>query len=158
MNRLGFLKRLVIGGMAAPLGQAIATTLGQPPLPKTEATAIATTKLTPTVTSAHPAAAPSYRLQTSPIRGYRYRSEPTDLARLTVGDTLSLQAEPENPYDPSAVRVIHDGKHIGYLPRENNHHASRLLQQGARLTASVKSIHPTSYHWEPIILDIHLHL
>jgi hypothetical protein len=136
MNRLGFLKRLLIGGLAiAPLGRAIASTLGNPPAPR-----------------------PGYRLQTSPIRGYHYRCEPADLTRLSVGATLTLAAQPDNPHDPYAVCVFQGSKHIGYLPRENNHHVSRLLRQGARLTATINSIHPERYHWQPLILDIHLHL
>jgi hypothetical protein len=33
--------------------------------------------------------------------------------------TASLQREPENRYDPNAVKVIIDGRHVGYLPRED---------------------------------------
>lgn len=34
-------------------------------------------------------------------------------------DEISLEPEPENPYDPNAVKVIHEEiGHIGYVPRE----------------------------------------
>lgn len=34
-------------------------------------------------------------------------------------DKLSLEAEPENPYDPNAIKVLSkDGNQIGYLSKE----------------------------------------
>lgn len=48
------------------------------------------------------------------------------------GDKLSLEAEPDNPHDSNAVKVIHNstGMHIGYLARENNFEISQALQNG----------------------------
>lgn len=55
------------------------------------------------------------------------------------GDKLSLEAEPENPYDSNAVKVIHDptGTHIGYLARENNWEISDGLQNGAEFDIEI---------------------
>ncbi len=32
--------------------------------------------------------------------------------------TPTLEHEPENPYDPKAIKVIIDGEHIGYVPKD----------------------------------------
>lgn len=40
-----------------------------------------------------------------------------DLSGIAVGDPVSLVAEPDNQYDPHAIKVIHGGRHVGYLQR-----------------------------------------
>lgn len=58
-------------------------------------------------------------------------------ARLKSGAALKLTAEPENPHDPFAVQ-IHIGKaKLGYVPRSDNRHINRLLEQGAQLECRV---------------------
>ncbi len=86
-----------------------------------------------------------YRLQTSPLRGHQFHAEALWLHLLQPGDPLSLHAEPANPHDRYAVRVHDtDGHHLGYLPRESNHVVSRMLRQGAPLTAMVAWLSPES--------------
>ena len=98
------------------------------------------------------------RLQTSPIRGFRYRQPAELLDSLLPGRLLHFEPEPSNPYDHYAVKVLLDGTHIGYLPREDNRHAGRLLRQGVRLTGRIVAVHPDRYHSEPIRFDILLDL
>lgn len=52
------------------------------------------------------------------VKGLRFRSEEDqDAARkLTVGDRLIMEPEPDNPKDPNAIKVwSQDGHHIGYV-------------------------------------------
>ena len=55
------------------------------------------------------------------------------------GSKLSLEAEPDNPYDAHAVKVIHDptNTHIGYLARENNYDVFNALEQGMELLIEI---------------------
>lgn len=40
---------------------------------------------------------------------------------LIEGEELFLEAEPENQFDPNAIRVFtQDGVHIGYIPKTKN--------------------------------------
>lgn len=89
-----------------------------------------------------PLPAGTYRLQTSPLRGYAHYGDLAHLHTLKVGDALALCAEPANPHDKYAVRVHHGDRQIGYLPAPSNHVASRLLRQGAPLRAVVAWIDP----------------
>lgn len=49
---------------------------------------------------------------------------------LTEKDAIKLVAEPENPYDPNAIMVVHDkmGK-IGYIPRTDNVELAKFLEE-----------------------------
>lgn len=51
----------------------------------------------------------------SAVVGTSFRAE--SAAKVTPGAVVTLQREPENPADPSAVAVRLDGETIGYLPR-----------------------------------------
>lgn len=55
------------------------------------------------------------------------------------GKLLSLEAEPDNPYDDHAVKVIHDptNTHIGYLARENNYDVFSALANGDELCIEI---------------------
>ena len=55
------------------------------------------------------------------------------------GIHLTLEAEPSNPYDDHAVRVIHDptGMHIGYIARENNWEIFQALQNNEELCIEI---------------------
>lgn len=44
-------------------------------------------------------------------------------------DEISLEPEPENPYDSNAIKVIHDEiGHIGYVPRDSTDRVKTALQ------------------------------
>lgn len=34
-----------------------------------------------------------------------------------VGDTVTLVPEPDNAYDPNAIKVLWNGVHLGYIPK-----------------------------------------
>lgn len=55
---------------------------------------------------------------------------------------LDLRAEPENPHDPFAVEIFFQTVKLGYVPRSDNRHISRLLLQGASLDCRVIAIDP----------------
>ncbi len=61
------------------------------------------------------------------------------------GTLLSLEAEPTNPYDNRAVKVLHDpsGLHIGYVAKENNWDVFEALQNGEELCIEIVSFEST---------------
>lgn len=40
---------------------------------------------------------------------------------LAIGDQLKLQAEPANPYDPQAIKVLKADTQIGHVPKVQTH-------------------------------------
>lgn len=55
-----------------------------------------------------------------PIRGAYYRGqEVLDLIDTFEENTeLTLEREPENEYDPFAIKILYEGIHLGYVPKE----------------------------------------
>ena len=69
------------------------------------------------------------------------------ITELEIGDdeSLSLEPEPDNEYDPRAVKVIHTefGYHLGYIPRDSNGPLFEALQNGAEPVVEVIAFEST---------------
>jgi hypothetical protein len=64
---------------------------------------------------------------------------------LTVGDTVSLEREPDNVHDGNAILVFtQDGMELGYVPREDAREMAPLLDAGAEVEATVKKLLETA--------------
>lgn len=46
------------------------------------------------------------------------------------GDVLELEREPDNKYDPDAVKVFYEEEWIGYVEREFSQEVSELIDSG----------------------------
>jgi HIRAN domain len=51
------------------------------------------------------------------VAGFRYYLDKSRSASLTVGQSIALTSEPNNPHDPNAVQFLADGHRIGYVNR-----------------------------------------
>lgn len=77
--------------------------------------------------------------------------------KLTEDDKLVFYREPENRYDPQAIRIETVKKEkIGYVPREDNVVFSRLMDAGKALFARVISKEMRG-NWLYIEIKIYLH-
>jgi hypothetical protein len=74
------------------------------------------------------------------------------------GDALRLSAQPDNPYDRFAVEVFHapTGIKLGYVPRTDNKHISRLLRRGVPLEARVVRTCSDGQSWEAVKAEVRL--
>ena len=52
---------------------------------------------------------------TTSIAGIPHRKP--NLAAVLVGDEVTLVPEPDNAFDPAAIKVMHNDNHLGYIPR-----------------------------------------
>ena len=78
---------------------------------------------------------------TMEVRGSQYEGRSEHLKSLAVGDELQLSAEPENPFDPNAVRVLsRDGQMLGYAPREFASGVAALLENGEALHVTCTAV------------------
>jgi hypothetical protein len=58
------------------------------------------------------------------VAGVTFEGRQSVIARLSIGENILLRREPNNPYDPNAIRVeCQDGWQIGYL----NRHLAAML-------------------------------
>ncbi|MFB6159068.1 MAG: VRR-NUC domain-containing protein [Candidatus Nanohalobium sp.] len=61
-------------------------------------------------------------LENVPLKGISHRGIPLSYFNsISKNENLDLEPEPDNQHDPLAVKVIHDGKFIGYLPQNLNY-------------------------------------
>ncbi len=73
-------------------------------------------------------------------------------ATIRQSDKVSLVAEPENPHDSSAIKVIINGVHVGYVPRDAN---QQILSLGDTLDrAVVKNYEPANATHRRVLVEI----
>lgn len=91
------------------------------------------------------------------IAGFQYYDGPGIISRIKSGDELELRAEPENPYDEFAVEIYLKGAKLGYIPRSDNRHISRMLSSGIPLSAIVEHTRPDESPWQAVKAAVYLH-
>jgi len=101
------------------------------------------------------ASVPTLILRTR-IAGHHYHHGPQLLDELEPGQCLQLVREPANPHDADAVRLDWNGKSLGYLPRDQNYAAARLLDEGRTLAARICDLDFRNDPWRPVAVDISL--
>jgi hypothetical protein len=95
-------------------------------------------------------AAIEYELNEFAVAGLPYYDGPALLDELQPGDSLTLVAEPDNPFDERAIRIEAQGRKIGYVPRGENGPLVRLMGQGVSLRARVARIAPEAGPWSAL--------
>ncbi|MDR1331751.1 MAG: HIRAN domain-containing protein [Tannerella sp.] len=82
------------------------------------------------------------------IAGFTYYDGVDVFCDLRIGTELQLKAEPDNRFDPYAVRIYHGENKLGYIPRDKNREISKFLQLGythlfeAKVNQINKAAHP----------------
>jgi hypothetical protein len=62
-------------------------------------------------------------------------------ASVSVGNLkVDLEREIDNPSDSSAIKVIHDGKHLGYLPMLVASSISSEIDAGTKWNAEIEDV------------------
>lgn len=60
---------------------------------------------------------------------YRSKAAQEEYINLEKASPISLRREPGNRYDPYAVKVISDRKHIGYVPKDLSRLVTDVIEQ-----------------------------
>jgi hypothetical protein len=77
------------------------------------------------------------------VAGTAYHAAGEAASTLRPGDSLALQREQQNDYDPRAIAVrTRSGAKLGYVPRTDNHALANLMDAGFNVTARVQKILP----------------
>ena len=95
-------------------------------------------------------------LQVSPLAGFQHHAGPALFSLMNVGDRLILRREPDNPYDPRAVRVEWQGSQIGYAPRADNVDLARLMDRGVAVEARILQLQKSRDPWKRVLIEIYL--
>ena len=76
---------------------------------------------------------------------------------INIGDHLTFQREPNNPYDKEAILVKNkDGIKIGYVPQKDNVVFARLMDAGKLLFGKITSKEIKNSSWVKIDMKIYL--
>lgn len=93
-------------------------------------------------------------IQTSPLAGFQYHAGRALFPLMSVGDRLTLVREPDNPYDPRAVRVEWRGAMIGFAPRADNVDVARMLDHGVPLEGRITHLQRSRDPWKRVLIEI----
>lgn len=74
---------------------------------------------------------------TAHIAGTKHRGTDNYVKALAAETPLVLEPEPTNKYDPHAVKVIHDGRHIGYVPRDLSKDVAKICNEARLVSAKI---------------------
>ena len=89
-----------------------------------------------------------YLLNKFSVAGFFFYEGPTLLKKMKPGDTLTMKPEPENIEDEYAVELHFKGTMIGHIPRSDNKHIFRLIEQGKDLVCTIREIDPDAETWQ----------
>jgi hypothetical protein len=95
-------------------------------------------------------------IQRCPLAGFAHHDGEDLWSYLTVGDRLELRREPDNKNDPDAIRVDWNGRRLGYIPREQNRTAARLMDRGMRLEAQISTLARDDNPWRRTTVEVWL--
>lgn len=95
-------------------------------------------------------------LQRSPVAGFQYHRGESIWTDLRVGEGVNLVREPDNPFDPRAVRVDWQGCKLGYVPRIDNAAICHLLDSGQVVTAEIVALRESDNPWVRIEFAVFL--
>lgn len=97
-------------------------------------------------------------VQSSPLAGFQFYAGRDLWQEMKVGDTLELVREPDNAHDANAVRVMWRGRMLGYVPRRENAHVARQLDNGVPVKARVVKLQEHRSPWRRMEFEVYVDL
>ncbi|RIH67157.1 HIRAN protein [Mariniphaga sediminis] len=89
------------------------------------------------------------------IAGFKYYNGSELEKHLKKNDELTLQRQPENPHDYFAVEVFRKNQKLGYLPRTDNKIVARMMDQGVKVKARIRSIDPEAQPFKRVKIRVY---
>ena len=96
----------------------------------------------------------AYMISLFYVAGFKYYQGPSLVRKMREEDPVTMVMEPQNPYDPFAVRLEWNGEKIGYIPRTENGVVNSLLQQEAPLQGFIYQVNPKADPWEAVMVEV----
>jgi hypothetical protein len=90
----------------------------------------------------------------SPLAGFQYHEGAARWKDMKVGDPLSLVREPNNPHDSNAVRVLWQGRMLGYLPRAENRSVAAEMDRGAQVSGRIGRLLEDRNPWHRLLIEV----
>ena len=90
------------------------------------------------------------------VAGFYYYKGPEIVDTMEPGEILDMKPDPDNIYDKYAVELNYNGTMIGHIPRSDNRHISRLLQQGLNMGCTIREVNPDEETWHMCKVKVEL--
>lgn len=71
---------------------------------------------------------------------FRTADEQAFMHGMVAGETLTLERDPENPYDDNAIKVIADEFHLGFVERQWAEDIAPLMDNGQAFHVTVLTV------------------
>ncbi|MHC4084179.1 MAG: HIRAN domain-containing protein [Planctomycetota bacterium] len=78
-----------------------------------------------------------------PVQGYRYYKDQLPLADLSTDMQAGFETEPDNPWDPEAIKIVINNVRVGYVSRGLTGSFHEWMQAGLTISAYVERINGT---------------
>ena len=90
------------------------------------------------------------------VAGFQLYDGMTVVGKIKPGAKLEMVAEPDNPYDPEAVKLCFGGVKLGYVPKEKNGMAALLAFYGHAdvLECVVTQVDPEADPWKQVRVSL----
>ena len=89
-----------------------------------------------------------YLLNKFSVAGFCFYEGPNLLEKMKPGDILMMNPNAENIEDEFAVELYFKETMIGHIPRSDNKHIFRLIEQGKDLNCTIRGIDPDAETWQ----------
>lgn len=99
---------------------------------------------------------PEYLLNKFYVAGFQYYEGPAVIKGINEGEWLQLRVVPDNEHDRFAIKILQNGTILGHVPRTDNKHISRLLQQNVSLFCKVTEVNSGKETWEMLKVEVWL--
>lgn len=99
---------------------------------------------------------PSRHITSFHIAGFQHWDGALVLDQLKAGMQLSLVAEPDNPYDPSAVAIYLENTKLGFVPAKENGFLALALHfgHGDLYECRVQQVDPEAKPYEQVLVGL----
>ena len=97
-----------------------------------------------------------YLLNKFSVAGFFFYEGRTLLEKMKPDDTLTMKPNAENIEDEYAVELHFKDTMIGHIPRSDNKHIFRLIDQGKELVCTIRKIDPDAETWQMCKVKVEL--
>ena len=87
-------------------------------------------------------------LQVFYVAGVQHHQMRTVIDEFELGMELDLEREPENPYDPNAIRITYNNVMCGYVPKKFSASLSAAIETEANIECVITKLNKSSKPWE----------
>ena len=97
-----------------------------------------------------------YLLNKFSVAGFGFYDGPELIKLMKLGDELSMIPNPDNLYDEYAVELHWKDNLLGHIPRSDNRHIFRLLEQGMDLVCTIRQLNHDEDTWQMCKVKVEL--